>query len=126
MEHLHIEQSAPNRPLNDDNNNTKHTNNNDDALCPICLSEMDISEQLCSCSACNNYLHRPCMDVWSQVLSFLYIFTSNSLSECMSCCPVVFLSFFCLFSVFLIFSLSFSDLLYVYLSVFFPSLCLSF
>ena len=93
MEHLHIEQSAPNRPLNDDNNNTKHTNNNDDALCPICLSEMDISEQLCSCSACNNYLHRPCMDVWSQVeffiqksvclYDFLSILVFVSLSSCL-------------------------------------------
>ena len=74
MEQLHAEPSAPKRPLNDDNNNTKHTNSNDDAVCPICLSEMDISEQLSSCSACNNYLHRPCMDVWSQVGSFIHTF----------------------------------------------------
>ncbi len=73
MEQLHAEPSAPKRPLNDDNNNTKHTNSNDDAVCPICLSEMDISEQLSSCSACNNYLHRPCMDVWSQVGSFIHL-----------------------------------------------------
>lgn len=43
-------------------------NNNDeyDALCPICLSDMNTTEDICTCASCNNHLHCNCMSVWSQ------------------------------------------------------------
>ena len=44
-----------------DNNNNEY-----DALCPICLSDMNTTEDICTCASCNNHLHCNCMSVWSQ------------------------------------------------------------
>lgn len=61
MEHIHGDLTTSTRGQKDTD-----SNNNDDALCPICLSEMNMVEDICACSSCNNHLHRHCMSVWSQ------------------------------------------------------------
>lgn len=36
---------------------------NDEAICPICLNELDEGEDLLVCSSCHNHLHQHCMDI---------------------------------------------------------------
>ena len=36
---------------------------NEEAICPICLNELDEGEDLLVCSSCHNHLHQHCMDI---------------------------------------------------------------
>ena len=36
---------------------------NEEAVCPICLNELDEGEDLLVCSSCHNHLHQHCMDI---------------------------------------------------------------
>ena len=36
---------------------------NEEAVCPICLNELDEGEDLIVCSSCHNHLHQHCMDI---------------------------------------------------------------
>lgn len=36
---------------------------NEEAICPICLNELDEGEDLLICSSCHNHLHQHCMDI---------------------------------------------------------------
>ena len=36
---------------------------NEEAICPICLNELDEGEDLLVCSGCHNHLHQHCMDI---------------------------------------------------------------
>ena len=44
---------------------------NDEAICPICLNELDEGEDLLVCSSCHNHLHQHCMDIckWVELAS---------------------------------------------------------
>ena len=36
---------------------------NEEAICPICLNELDEGEDLLVCSSCHNHLHQHCMEI---------------------------------------------------------------
>ena len=42
---------------------------NEEAVCPICLNELDEGEDLLVCSSCHNHLHQHCMDIckWAEL-----------------------------------------------------------
>lgn len=43
---------------------------NEEAICPICLNELDEGEDLLVCSSCHNHLHQHCMEIckWVELL----------------------------------------------------------
>ena len=50
---------------------------NEEAVCPICLNELDEGEDLLVCSSCHNHLHQHCMDIckWVELcVSVLYVY----------------------------------------------------
>ena len=49
---------------------------NEEAICPICLNELDEGEDLLVCSSCHNHLHQHCMDIckWAELCT-LYVYT---------------------------------------------------
>ena len=50
---------------------------NEEAICPICLNELDEGEDLLVCSSCHNHLHQHCMDICKWVELLCVLITGN-------------------------------------------------